>query len=242
MDIRHNKLLIEKQNLHSSLSLFHQNIRGLNDKGDELISLFIAYNLNPQIVCLTEHYTTEQNLFSIHLENYYLAANFSRIDTKGGGSCIFVRKYIAFHTVTVSQFSHEKILEPCAIKINLGACNILVICVYRSPSGIFNQFIYLLDLLLTSLYDARCELILCGDMNVNYLKDSNHKMELSTLLQSYNMFNVIDFPTRICNESASAIDSIFIDSTRINLFSVAAIYNGISDHEEQYLVLEETFI
>jgi hypothetical protein len=75
-----------KQNLQSSFSLFYQNKGGLNDKSEELTSSLLANSVKPHISCLTEHYTTEQNLLLIYLENYTLAANYSHINCKGGGA------------------------------------------------------------------------------------------------------------------------------------------------------------
>jgi len=113
-------------------------------------------------------------------------------------------------------------LESSALRINLGIYSIIVSCVYRSPSGSFNQFFHLLNLmLLFHMCKPSSEFIFCGDINVNFLMDSNQNMKASSLLQSYNMFNVIDFPTRICDESTSADDCIFLDGSRINPFTVA---------------------
>jgi len=72
--------------------------------------------------------------------------------------------------------------------------------------------------------------------------DSNQKMKASSLLQSYNTFNVTDFPTRICDDSILADYSIFLDGSRINLLAVAPIFNILSDHEVQYLVLDLSMI
>jgi hypothetical protein len=55
------------------------------------------------------------------------------------------------------------------------------------------------------------------------------------------MFNVIYFPTRINERSGSAIDGVFIDGSRVNLFTVASICYGLSDHEAQHIVLEKIF-
>jgi hypothetical protein len=88
----------------------------------------------------------------------------------------------------------------------------------------------------------RSEFIFCGDINVNFLMDSNQKMKASSLLQSYNMFNVTDILTRICDESVSADDSIFLDGSRINLLAVVPIFNSLSDHEVQCLVLDKILV
>jgi hypothetical protein len=46
----------------SSLNLFHQNIRGLQYKIDELICMFISHDLSTHVICITENYLTEQKL------------------------------------------------------------------------------------------------------------------------------------------------------------------------------------
>ena len=56
------------------------------------------------------------------------------------------------------------------------------------------------------------------------------------------LLNVTDFPTMSENESGSAINSNFIDGSRINLLTVASFSNGLSDHEVQFLVLEKVVI
>ena len=88
----------------------------------------------------------------------------------------------------------------------------------------------------------RSEFISCGDINVNFLMDSNQKMKASSLLQCYNMFSVTDFPTRICEELISAVDSIFLDGSRINPFTVVPTFNSLSDNEVQYFVLDKIFV
>jgi hypothetical protein len=53
-------------------------------------------------------------------------------------------------------------------------------------------------------------IIICGGMNINRLMESKKKNQLDSLLLLYNLTNIINFPTRIQNTSATAIDNIFI--------------------------------
>jgi hypothetical protein len=46
------------------------------------------------------------------------------------------------------------------------------------------------------------------------------------------MFNVINFPVRISDESGSVVDSIFVYGSRVSFFIVAPIFNDLSDHDE----------
>jgi len=63
------------------------------------------------------------------------------------------------------------------------------------------------------LYTPKLNLITCGDINVNYLNDNDKKNELHAPLNSYNLFSMVKFRTRICNESSSPIN-IFDDMSR----------------------------
>ena len=65
--------------------------------------------------------------------------------------------------------------------------------------------------------------------------------QLTLLLQSYNLFHIIDFPTGTTKVSSSAIDNIFIDYSRINSFKVFSLIYGLSDHEAQYLCVNNIF-
>jgi hypothetical protein len=85
------------------------------------------------------------------------------------------------------------------------------------------------------------EFVICGDFNVNFLNDSSLKLQLSLLFQSYNMYSIIDFPTRTTNCSSTTVDNIFIDYHRINSFDVLPVCNGLSDHDVQCLSLYNFF-
>ena len=62
--------------LNKSLKIFHQNIRGLGKKFNELYC-HLHQNL-PHILCLSEHHLNESELQMIHLTNYSLGTNYCR--------------------------------------------------------------------------------------------------------------------------------------------------------------------
>jgi hypothetical protein len=61
---------------NKSLKIFHQNIRGLGNKSNELC-WHLHHDL-PNILCLSEHHLSESELQLIHLTNYSLVANYCR--------------------------------------------------------------------------------------------------------------------------------------------------------------------
>jgi hypothetical protein len=58
---------VHSKNIKSlnSLNIFHQNIRGLRNKSDELIHSFEIDGINSHMLCLSEHQMVKQDL--LHL-------------------------------------------------------------------------------------------------------------------------------------------------------------------------------
>jgi exonuclease III len=68
-------------------------------------------------------------------------------------------------------------LEICAIQLETNTCKLIIISLYRAPSGDFNQFLKRLDTTLKYLYNPKSEFIICGDINIDYLSESSHKKQ-----------------------------------------------------------------
>ena len=51
------------------------------------------------------------------------------------------------------------------------------------------------------------------------------------MLLSYNLSSTVNFPTRIQKNYCSAIDNIFVESSKAGDYSVSPLINGFSDHE-----------
>jgi hypothetical protein len=89
------------------------------------------------------------------------------------------------------------------------------------------------------LYKPKCEFLICGDTNIDYLNESNRKN--NSLLTTYN-FHTVNFATRIQNYSNTATDNIFMDSIRFSSSSTSPIVNGLSDHNAQYLMINNIVV
>jgi hypothetical protein len=77
------------------------------------------------------------------------------------------------------------------------------------------------------------QLIIYGDISVNYLAHNSRRKILDGLLSSFDLSSTVYFPTRLQNKSARAIDNIFIDTSKFPNYVVSPIYNGLSDHDAQ---------
>jgi hypothetical protein len=82
------------------------------------------------------------------------------------------------------------------------------------------------------------EPIICGDTNINYLNENQRKIQLQSLLGTYNLAQLIDFPTRLGPASVLLIDNFFLDRNAHIKFQAHSVINGFLDHDGQILILE----
>ena len=143
----------------------------------------------------------------------------------------FIHSSIKFSNVSIVNYCVEKDIEACAIKLILTNIKIIVLAVYKSPSGNFHKFLQKLDNILSIFHNNKSELIFCGDVNINYLENCDRRQQLDALLSTYNFIGTVNFPTRIVKGSRTAIDNIYIHKTRN--YTINPVINGLSDHDVQ---------
>jgi hypothetical protein len=81
------------------------------------------------------------------------------------------------------------------------------------------------------LYKPKAEFLICGDINTDYLIESNRKKQLASLLTTYNLSHTVNFATTIQNDSSTAIDNILVNNSRLKSSSTSPLINGLSDHD-----------
>jgi hypothetical protein len=85
-------------------------------------------------------------------------------------------------------------------------------------------------------------MILCGDFNINYLSDNQNKQALNSLLTSYSLYSVTDFPTRIHNNLRTMIDNIFINKFQNESYSVYSLIKVLFNHDTEALGLSNIIL
>jgi exonuclease III len=218
-----------------NLKIFHQNIRGLRNKIDELSIRFS--NCAPQVLCFTEHHLKEYEINITSINCYNLGAFYCRKAQKAGRVGIFVHNTLSYTPIDLAEYCNEQGFEACALKLKASNSVFCILCIYRPPSG-NGTFLPILESLLNKLYTNSNNVIICGDINTDYLKNSNHTTKLNTLLATYNLHSIVNFPTRVTKHSSTAIDNIFMNkSININ-YTIESLINGLSDHDAQILILQ----
>ena len=115
-----------------------------------------------------------EELQQVFMNEYKLVANFCRTAYAKGGVCMCVHKCLETISIDIENYCKEKDFEACAIKLNLNSTHTCIIT-YRAPFGNFNFFINKLDTILSKLYSPALDFIICGDINIDYLKNTEEK-------------------------------------------------------------------
>ena len=92
--------------LDNSVTILHQNIRGLRNKSEELINSFEVDKINPHVLCFTEHHLVKQDLLRSNLCGFSLGPSYSCRTFQSGGIGILYQK--RYNKIDVSHYSEEK--------------------------------------------------------------------------------------------------------------------------------------
>jgi hypothetical protein len=179
----------------------------------------------------------EQDLLHLSINGYQLGSRFCRKELQRGGVCIFVKKDQHFSKINISPHCKEQEMEICAIQLVTKSVNLIILGLYRAPSGDVHEFLKRLDAILKCLYSPKSEFLICGD--INYLNEDDHKQKINSLLKTYNLSHTVNFPTRVQNSSSTAIDNIFINTARLSSSYTSPTVNGLSDHDTQFLTISD---
>ena len=212
-------------------------MQGIRNKID-LFETMLCVN-EVDIVCIQEHWLTDQERQFVNIDGYNLIDIYCRSINKKGGVAIFCRKnieYIVRKIIKINVEVKEKDFEYCGAELILDNYIIKIISVYRSPTGDIKFFFSELEKLLSIVCKNNDKVILCGDLNMDFLSNSENRNNLVDILNAYNIdFNIRE-PTRVTSDSSSATD--YICTNLRNNLSCTVFENGVSDHTGQVLKFE----
>lgn len=213
----------------SSLKLFHQNIRGLLNKSEEL-EIIIARE-TPDFVCITEHFLKSDEILNCRLNNYYCAASFCRTIRNGGGSGIWCRPGIRCEPLDCLEFAEEGICELAAVSILVDLnFKILFVAAYRPPSYQHERFLNLVTDCLNKYESSHNISVVMGDLNIDLSSDTLGSRALVSVMTAFGLRNIIKGYTREAFGSRSLIDHVFTNGVDTESF---ILNTCLSDHYAQ---------
>jgi exonuclease III len=154
----------------------------------------------------------------------------TRLNTRGGGVCIYAKNcYNLLKVHELCEISPDIELVTAAVDKKL----IVSVC-YRPPNGNTDNFLTALKQLFEYASNAKFNLVLMGDYNIDLCKDTNTSGELKNLIRSYGLCITSRQPTRYSTRqdrqiSASCIDYI-VSSFLPETFVSGPLQYPLSDH------------
>ena len=158
------------------MKILHQNIRGLLSNLSALQEFFDRHK-NIDIMTLSEtHINTDTACISLYNIPGYTFIKRDRQQGKGGGVAMYIKEGINFER----RFDLEDMgAEIIVIEVFLQkAKSFLITSLYRPPDSskhLSHKFNDIFDTLLSLMTAESKEVILLGDLNVNYLKADENR-------------------------------------------------------------------
>lgn len=213
---------------NKGLSMVHQNVRWLFGN-KPYIECIIDNHKNIDIISLSETHIASTDLYRYEIPGYQFHSR-PRNRGSGGG----VGAYISSNITSERRLDLEnENIELMWLEIQLNnAKNFLVGVIYRPPDSsnfLPKNFNQLLSDNLTKTISESKEVILMGDVNVNYL-DKKSNIEFKAILNLHGLKQLITAPTRITKDTRTLIDIIATTNYQ-NVKCSCTIPSGIADHE-----------
>ena len=124
--------------IRKQLVVYLQNIRSLKNKINELLISLTAKT--PDILCLMEHHLRDYEISNTCIPTFKLVAKYCRHHLKQGGVCIYIHESLDFKNISLLNYCSEQDIELAAIQIKKQKGNIIIICIYRAPTGMLKTF------------------------------------------------------------------------------------------------------
>ena len=152
-----------------------------------------------------------------------------RKNKRGGGVCLYVREEYQCKRIKIPNSPQSP--EMLWVEVNVNHHKIAIGTLYKAPNIPCKTFYDAYDSLVY-IFSRYEDPILTGDFNVNMLNpDSLDFKNLSdSLIEPFDLKQIIDKPTRITDKSKTLIDLLFVkDLDKVKTFGLCDA-SGVSDH------------
>nr|WP_253308706.1 hypothetical protein [Rickettsia endosymbiont of Ceutorhynchus assimilis] len=149
---------------------------------------------------------SKEEIHTVRLADFKLAAEFSRTQFIRGGTAIFTKSIVDVEEkAEIRDLSVEKNIEICCIYVK--NYDLYVISVYRSPSGSLNLFLDVLERSF-NLVSQKKKIVLAGDFNIGFGSNSNEDCRFRDFINTYGFKQMFHVNTR----GPNCLDNIFLNN------------------------------
>jgi len=147
---------------------------------------------------------------------------------RGGGVAIYIKNSINFNLINTSNS-----IEQIWIASTLNHNKFVFGCVYRPQTCDVPFFLEELELSINKL-SSKCDYLYClGDCNIDILKYNAATIKFLSFLETLELNQLIESPTRIANNTETLIDVILASNTD-NVVEAGVKTVHVADHELIY--------
>ena len=165
-----------------------------------------------------------------------------RHEKRGGGVGLYVHENLRYkRRPDLDIFCN--CLESIFIEVYTKIRKCIIGVMYRPPYQNCHDFLEKLQSSLTLISQEKKECIIMGDFNINTLdKDNTNSHDFLNTFLSYSYVSQICKPTRIMNDSATAIDNIFFLQLCWKCFKVVHFKTGTVTKKYLLVCERDTFL
>ena len=226
-----NEMLHNQIQNDNYFSIFYLNIRSLQNKLDDLITLLTNLDVKFSIVGITETWL-QNSAHNVDIDGYDFVFK-NREFKLGGGVGLYVSNDLNFKIREDIRVPNEEVMEPLFIEIiRPHGKNIIVGIIYRPPNQSVDVFVENFSEILAKISRENKICYLMGDFNLNLLNHQNHDATGKFIDEFHScMFSLlISLPSRITSHSATLIDNIFTNYFEHHYRTAGLLLADISDH------------
>ena len=216
----------------------HLNVRSLRNKMD-LVSFELADK--KLFDCLMFSETWLDNSVSNHeisLDGYQSFRCDRPGNRRGGGVLIYLRDDLP---AQVRADLTNEVDECIWIEVTRRKCKpVFLCCAYRPPDSDISQFIEGLSTGLSSVDPNKYDILILGDFNVDFHRDSRCQTSKRSLVNFYNLYGLVQLikkPTRLTETTKTILDLIFVNNEH-RMIDSGIVPISISDHSLVYCILK----
>lgn len=207
---------------NSKLKVAHLNVRSLLGKFPDFKDIII--NNQYDIVAVSETWLLNVPNEAISIHGYNIIRKDR--DGRGGGVALYIKNTLPFHRIKAT----EEIEQVC-ICVKFHHSTFIFGTLYRPPNLDHNFFLDKLEDLVHICMAITDNICFLGDTNIDLLKPDNlSTVSYNNLLDTFELTQMVSFPTRITNTSSTLIDHIITSKSKL-ISNVNVISADISDHE-----------
>ena len=217
---------------HNYFTVGHLNARSLNKNILELKE--IVRKTKFDVISISESWLTQNTPKDrFQIEGFKIFRN-DRKNKRGGGVCVFVRDHYECKKIRIPNLPENP--EMLWVEVTVKHKKIAIGTLYKAPKIPCRVFQEAYESLM-HIYTKYDDPILSGDFNVNMLKPELNECKtlVDSIIDPFELTQLIKKPTRITNKSKTLIDLLLVKKPENVLFSGACDVPGVSDHFKIYM-------